>query len=95
MSPVLRKQLENILFYGFVDERICKPKKLIQIYIPQPDEEDFYSSVGRAPIEIHLRSGTITQKEFFEEIEKRLFKKFKDSGAIGINFNKKRASIYY
>ena len=70
LSPVLRKQLENILFYGFVDERICKPKKLIQIYMPQPDEEDFYSSVGRAPIEIHLRSGTITQKEFFEEIRK-------------------------
>ena len=70
-SPIIREQLENILFYGFVDERICKNKVPIQICIPHPDEEEFYTTEGRAPIEIYLRDGNITKKELFEEITKQ------------------------
>lgn len=70
-SPIIREQLENILFYGFVDERICKNRAPIQICIPHPDEEEFYTTEGRAPIEIYLRDGNITKKELFEEITKQ------------------------
>ena len=70
-SPVIREQLENILFYGFVDERICKNRAPIQICIPHPDAEEFYVTAGRAPIEIYLRDGNITKKELFEEITKQ------------------------
>ncbi len=64
--PVIRRQLETIFYFGFVDERIMELEEPIQLYIRDLSEDEYIGFCRRPPIAVYLNSSRIKKEKVFK-----------------------------